>query len=74
MSRKRLDVDWHKGIAVEDHNHSLKSFKRRLEECGLRASTIEMYVFRVGKYLEIAHTDDPTLDDLYVFSSPESLA
>jgi hypothetical protein len=35
MSRKRLDMDWHKGIAVEDHNRVLENFKRRLENSGL---------------------------------------
>jgi len=59
MSKKRLDVVWHKGIAVEDLKPTLKSFEKRLKESGLRTSTIEMYVFRVRKYLEFANTDEP---------------
>jgi len=67
MSKIRLEVDWHKGIAVKDLNPALKSFENKLNENGLRQSTIEMYVFRVGKYLSFAKTDRPNSDDFKRF-------
>lgn len=68
MTKTRLNVDWHKDIGVEDLKPALRRFKKHLEDKGLRASTIEMYVFRVGKYLEFAKTDIPSVDDFAKFS------
>ena len=59
MSKKRMDVNWERDVKTEDFKLALKRFRMYLKNNGLRASTIDMYVFRAGKYLEFAHTDAP---------------
>ena len=48
---------------AEDLKPALKRFRRYLGGIGLRASTTESYVFRAGKYLEFARTEEPTVED-----------
>jgi integrase/recombinase XerD len=67
MPKKRLDVDWKKEIGKDDLNPAIKRYKRYLEDCGLRASTIPMYLLHVTKYLEFSQTDTPCADDFARF-------
>jgi hypothetical protein len=54
VSKKRIEVDWKKGITADDIKPAVKRFRRYLEENGLRASTIPMYVLHIIKYLEFS--------------------
>ena len=45
----------------------MQRYRRYLEDKGLRASTIPMYVLRVTKYLEFSETDSPSADDFARF-------
>ena len=56
-------MSWDRDVKVEDLKPALRWFRRYLADIGLRASTIESYVFRVGKYLEFARTEEPTVED-----------
>jgi len=67
MPKKRLDVDWRREIGKDDLNPAIKRYKRYLEDCGLRASTIPMYLLHVTKYLEFSQTDAPCADDFARF-------
>jgi hypothetical protein len=57
MPKKRLDVNWNREIGKEDLKPPVKRYRRYLEDNGLRASTIPMYVLHVSKYLEFCGTD-----------------
>ncbi|MDH7597447.1 MAG: phage integrase N-terminal SAM-like domain-containing protein [Methanothrix sp.] len=67
MPKKRLDVNWKREVHTEDFKPALRRYTRYLEENGLRESTISSYVFRVGKFLEFAQTDEPDADDFAAF-------
>lgn len=67
MARKRLSVDWTRGATADDIKPALKRYSRYLEDKGLRKSTIESYVFRVGKFLEFTQDDTPQAEDLARF-------
>lgn len=67
MTKKRLDVKWDRGLEKDDIKPSLKRYERYLEDNGLRASTIPMYVLHVSKYLEFSATDSPSADDFARF-------
>jgi hypothetical protein len=60
MPKKRLDVNWDREVCPEDIKPALKRYGRYLEENGLRKSSIPSYVFRVGKFLEFSHSNEPT--------------
>ena len=49
MSKKRIEVDWHKGIVADDIKPAVMCFRRYLEDNGLRASTVPMYLLHVAK-------------------------
>jgi integrase/recombinase XerD len=51
----------------DDLNPAVRRYERYLEDNGLRASTIPMYVLHVSKYLEFSATDSPSLDDFARF-------
>ena len=65
--RKKLNVDWTRGVASDDLRPALKHYGRFLEDKGLRKSTIESYVFRVGKFLEFVRNDTPQVEDFARF-------
>lgn len=65
--KKRLDVNWCRERTIEDLTPALRRFRHYLEDAGLRGSTIEPYVFRVGKYLEFTKTETPKEEDLARF-------
>jgi integrase/recombinase XerD len=65
--RKKLNVDWTRGVASYDLKPALKRYGRYLEDRGLRRSTIESYVFRLGKFLEFAQDDTPQVEDFARF-------
>ena len=67
MPKKRMDVNWKREISKDDLKPAVQRFKRYIEDKGLRASTIPMYVFRVSKYLEFAETDSPSTNDFARF-------
>jgi len=67
VSKKRIEVDWKKGITADDIKPSVKRFRRYLEDNGLRASTIPMYVLHISKYLEFSQTDLPIAEDFVRF-------
>jgi integrase/recombinase XerD len=67
MPKKRMEVNWDREIRTEDFKPALKHFRGYLKNNGLRASTIDMYVYRAGKYLEFAHSDTPSNDDFLKF-------
>lgn len=65
--KKRLDVNWCRERTIEDLTPALRRFRHYLEDAGLRGSTIEPYIFRVGKYLEFTKTETPKEEDLARF-------
>jgi site-specific recombinase XerD len=67
MEKKRLNVNWRRGDDAKDFMPSLKRFRHFLEDEGLRESTICSYVFRVGKYLEFAASDTPSVEDFKMY-------
>ena len=67
MSKKRLDVNWKRDTGKEDLKPAVKRYQRYLEDKGLRASTIPMYVLHVSKYLEFSETDTPSIEDFARF-------
>jgi hypothetical protein len=67
MPKKRMDVNWDREIGKEDLKPAVKRYRRYLEDKGLRASTIPMYVLHVSKYLEFSETDSPGADDFARF-------
>ena len=54
-------------IGKEDIKPAIKRYRRYLEDNGLRASTIPMYVLHVSKYLEFSGADSPCADDFARF-------
>jgi integrase len=56
-------MSWNREVKAEDLQPALRRFRRYLMDIGLRASTIESYVFRAGKYLESARAEEPTFED-----------
>jgi hypothetical protein len=67
MPKKRMDVNWKREIGKEDLKPAVQRYKRYLEDKGLRASTVPMYVLRASKYLEFSETDSPNADDFARF-------
>lgn len=67
MTKKRLELNWSRMVGFEDVTPALKRFRLYLEDIGIRKSTADSYVFRVGKYLEFAKTDMPTEEDSVKF-------
>lgn len=67
MPKKRLDVNWDREVGTDDLRPALKRFSGYLKNNSFRKSTIDMYVFRAGKYLEFAHSDTPSIDDFLMF-------
>lgn len=67
MTKKRLEVNWKRELEHEDLKPALRRYRRHLEDCGLRASTIPMYVLHVTKYLEFSGTDSPCSEDFARF-------
>ena len=67
MSKKRLELNWKCGTNLEDLKPAIKRFRRYLEDNGLRASTIPMYILSASKYLEFSETDLPNADDFAKF-------
>jgi integrase/recombinase XerD len=67
VSKKRIEVDWKKGLCADDIKPAVRRFRRYLEENGLRASTIPMYVSRVSKYLEFSQKESPSSEDFVRF-------
>jgi integrase/recombinase XerD len=67
MSKKRMYVNWRNEVEIEDLRPAIKRYRRYLEDNGLRASTIPMYVLHVSKYLEFSETDSPCADDFARF-------
>ena len=65
--RKQLRVDWAREVKKSDLGPALGRYRRYLVDLGFRDQTIESYVFRAGKYLEFAKTDQPTQDDHFGF-------
>jgi hypothetical protein len=71
MPKKWLDVDWNREIGKEDLKPAVKRYRRYLEDKGLRASTIPMYVLHVSKYLEFVKQIHPVqmiLPDFAIYS------
>jgi hypothetical protein len=60
-------VDWTRRIRKSDLEPTLGRYRRFLLDLGFRESTIDMYVFRAGKYLEFAKTDQPLPEDFIRF-------
>jgi len=63
MAPKRLkSVDWSIKADVEDFKPTLKRLSSYLRGIGLRESTIDDYVARVGRFLIYAQTDQPSIE------------
>ena len=67
MPKKRMDVNWKREIGKEDLKPAMQRYRRHLEDKGLRASTIPMYVLHLSKYLEFLGTDSPCAEDFTRF-------
>jgi integrase/recombinase XerD len=65
--RNQLNVDWSRETKKSDLEPALRGYERYLVNLGFRDSTIAMYVFRAGKYLEFAKTDQPLPSDFDTF-------
>jgi integrase/recombinase XerD len=65
--RKQINVDWSRETKKVDLELNLRGYERYLVNLGFRQSTIDMYVFRVGKYLEFVETDQPSPSDFARF-------
>jgi len=65
--RNQLKVDWNRKVKKCDLEPTLSRYRRFLVDLGLGSSTIDMYVFRAGKYLEFSETDQPTAEDFVKF-------
>ena len=66
-AKEAVGVNWRREIGKEDIKPALKRYRRYLEDNGLRASTIPMYVLHASKYLEFIGTDSPCADDFARF-------
>jgi integrase/recombinase XerD len=58
MKRVFASSEW-SSITQEDFEPVLALYKRSLERSGLKPSTIESYVWRVGVFLKFAQTNEP---------------
>jgi site-specific recombinase XerD len=63
MSRQRIKTTWN--IPREDV--SLRKFARYLRDKGIRPSTLDSYVFRVGRYLKFCGKEQPTQETAQEF-------
>jgi integrase/recombinase XerD len=64
ISMKKLGLDWSIKPCVRDFKPMLVRYERYLNDMGLRASTIESYVVRVGKFLEFTQSERPPINAL----------
>jgi hypothetical protein len=53
MAKMLLDVNWKREIGKEDLKPAVRRYQRYLEDKGLRASTIPMYVFAPNQVLGV---------------------
>ena len=53
--RQKLQMKWD----LSDKDTRLRRFKRYLRDQGVRQSTIDYYLIRVGKYLEFCGNEQP---------------
>ncbi len=60
-------MNWDREVRTQDFKPALSRYGRFLEGNGLRKSTISSYVFRVGKFLEFAQSDEPQAEDFDSF-------
>ncbi|MCJ7443900.1 MAG: phage integrase N-terminal SAM-like domain-containing protein, partial [Methanotrichaceae archaeon] len=64
---EKLDVNWEVKSSEISHQHALNKFTSYLQDNGIRRSTIESYLIRVGKFLEFVQNDRPSLTDFEDF-------
>jgi integrase/recombinase XerD len=67
IMRNQLKIDWTRKVKKSDLGPTLARYRRFLVDLGFRSSTIDMYVFRAGKYLEFSETDQPSAEDFIRF-------
>lgn len=65
--RCKLKIDWSRDVNKADLEPALRKYRRYLENLGFSDQTIESYIFRCGKYLEFAGTDQPSKEDFAKF-------
>jgi integrase/recombinase XerD len=65
--RKKLAVDWNFVSCESDFDPTLKRFRLYLMDNGLRPSTIESYLDRVGRFLKFAKTERPPVSAFQEF-------
>lgn len=65
--RTQLKVNWNREITRTDLEPALRRYVRYIESLGFREQTIEMYTYRVRKYLEFSKTDQPSTEDFNEF-------
>ena len=56
MSRQRIKTTW----KIPKDDAQLKKYARYLRDKGIRTSTLDSYVFRVGRYLEFCDQEQPS--------------
>ncbi len=56
MSRQRIKTAW----KIPNDDAQLKKYARYLRDKGIRTSTLDSYVFRVGRYLEFCDQEQPS--------------
>ena len=56
MSRQRIKTAW----KIPNDDAKLKKYARYLRDKGIRTSTLDSYVFRVGTYLEFCDQEQPS--------------
>jgi hypothetical protein len=54
--RQKSHINWN----LPENDTKLRRFRRYLRDNGLRPSTLENYVFRVSKYFEFCHDQEPS--------------
>lgn len=57
--RQKDCTNWNISVEVTNFDSALKSYRTYLIGSGLRNSTIESYVDRIGRFLTFAETDRP---------------
>lgn len=62
MPKKRLALDWSIKGKREDFRPALTRYRRYLENLGYRGSTIGSYLDRLGRYLEFAQNERPSIE------------
>jgi integrase/recombinase XerD len=65
MIKKKLGVNW--GSAPEDLNKALELYAHQLKATGIRESTSDSYIDRVGRYLRYFNTSRPSASDFNTF-------